>query len=780
MYFNTDRRSTARLTTPRCLPAAVGYFALFACLCALIATPAAAGPIRVSLIVSESTDIEAAATVTASPVIGESAMELPAPVIFETTAPGEATIDLSSDLTWQLNVEAPGYWAPKALIAVGSELREVSIRLVPTAALTARVETADGSEELGELSVRFRLPGEATSKHGAEDEKATCPIVDGRWRCELPSGTFDLRLRAPGFVSHYFWERELAPEATVDLGRIALKPGSSLSGWLVTEDGSPLLPGTKVIARPKATRLGAPRAEARHRSLANETTVTDRGFFHLQGLLPGAYVLDAEQEGYVPLRSMTVVVIEGLPSELLEPLALTRPVALRVTIDPPVDLMGEPWNLTLGHRSGAGQASSGRGDPSGSWTARALRPGPYTLIVANSKGSRLAVEELEVEGPLSEHWVALGFVEVEGAVTLGGEPLPAEVAFGQANGPVSISLRADEEGRFSGSLPRPGAWDVDVRSKSAGVFRRLRAVEVEPADGSDYAWVEIDLPATRIEGEVVDARGHGVARATVLAVPVPTRAGDPAEAPSHIRGDDDGRFVFSGFEPATYRLQAIRIKRDGRQLSEAVEVNLDRHDPPKRVRLILGSQSFRGRVLSGSGGVPGVMVTARALGETPGISVPTARTGPDGRFELSLPAGAGEAELTVLAPGFLFYQRVVAISAGQELPVALQQQGGGTLVIRPNDAIALGGGQGLPRIIRGDGTQLDLGTLSRWAMLNRAPLVGAMLEVPKMPPGAYQVCWPLSLERRAKGDKPHCDEGYLPAHGRLEIAQEHSGRSRTL
>ncbi len=771
---DTRSRTQATLATVRGLLATVG-------LSVLLATAAPATPIRVSLIVDDSASVETAATVTASPVASDSEQELPEPVVFEATAPGEATLDLSPGLTWQLEVEAAGLWARPELIVGGSDLRELSVRMIPTATLIARVETAAGSEQPGELGVRFRSPGETSSAPVAESEKARCPIVESRWRCDVPSGTFDLRLRAPGFVSHYLWERELPPAVTVDLGRVELVPGSSVSGWLVTEDDSPIRQGTKVAAIPQATRPGAPQAEARHRSLANRAAVTDRGFFHLQGLLPGAYVLDAEQEGYVPLRSRTVVVIEGLPSELIEPLVLTRPADLRVTVDPPVDRLGEPWGLTLGQQQSG--ARTGRSEPDGSWTTKALRPGTYTLMVASSQGSRLAVEEVEVEGPATEHWVALDFVEVEGALTLGGEPLAAELAFGRADGPVSIRLQADEEGRFSGSLPRSGNWDVDVRSKSAGISRRLRAIEVEPAAGSDYAWVEIDLPATRIEGEVVDAQGHGVARATVLAVPVPTEVGDPAERPSHVRSEDDGSFVLSGFEPALYRLQAIRIMREGRQLSEPVEVTLDQDDPPRRVRLVLDSQPFRGRVLSGSGGVAGVTVTARALGVTPGISIPAARTGPDGRFELSLPAGAGEAELTVLAPGFLFYRRLVAIPDGQELPITLQQQGGGTLVIRPNDAIVLAGGQGLPWIVREDGTDLDLGTLSRWSMLNRAPPAGAVLEAPKMPSGTYRVCWPLSRERRAEGDKPHCDQGYLPAYGRLEFTQESSedpGPSQTL
>ena len=592
-----------------------------------MATPTAATPVRVSLVVDDLTSGATVATVTASPLVSESEKQLPEPVVFETQAPGETTLDLSPHLTWRLDVAAEGFWVAETLVVVGSDLRELSVRLIPTATLIARVETAQGSKEPGELSVRLRSPGETPTHPGAVDEKLRCPIVEDRWLCEVPSGTFDLRLHAPDFVSHYFWERELPPKTTVDLGRVELVSGSAISGWLVTDDGSPIRPATRVVATPRATQPAARRDEARHRGLANKAAVTERGFFHLRGLPPGAYVLDAEQEGYVLSRMVTVVVAEDSESELEEPLVLTHPADLRVTVEPPVDTLGGPWSLILGQRSsGTGPPSFGSTGPDGSWTAKALTPGTYSLMVRSSQGSRLASEDIEVEGPVTEHWVLLDFVEVEGVVTLGGEPLAARLAFGRADGPVSIRLQADEEGRFSGSLPRPGTWEVDVQSRSAGVFRRLRALEVEPADGSDHAWIDIELPATRIEGEVIDAQGDGVARATVLAVPVPSKAGDPAELPSHTRSGEDGLFVFDGFEPATYRLQAIRAVEGRKQVSEPVEVILDEDDPPRSVRLVLASETpFRGRVLSGGGGIPGVSVVARPLGETAGISLPNAQ-----------------------------------------------------------------------------------------------------------------------------------------------------------
>ena len=744
----------------------------------LLTAPILAAPIQVHLLVEDSESRSTVADLVASPVIGELDKDPPEPISLETEVPGIIELGLERGLTWRLTVRADGLWAPETLILGRSDLQEVSVRLVPTSILIARVETLAGQAEPARLGVRFRSPDQTPAAPGAIDETADCPVEKDQWRCEIPSGTLDLRLRAAGFISHYLWEQKLPPKETVDLGVVKLAPGASISGWLLTDDSSPLRDTTKVIATPQVTQPGTPRAEARHQSLATEARVTDRGFFQLAGLRPGAYVLHAEEKGFVPLRSVAVVVFEASETELQEPLVLTRPAELRVSVDPPVDFRGEPWSLMLVTPTSTEPTSSGRSGPDGTWTAPALKPDRYLLMITDSSGSRVASEEIAVEGTVMDHWVILEFIEVEGLVTLGGEPIEAQIAFGGSSGMTSVRMEADDEGRFHGSLPRPGTWRVDVRSESAGVFRRLRAVEVEPLAGSSRARVDFELPGTRLEGEVVDIDGRGIARATVLAVPVPREPGDPAEFPSHVLTDLDGLFLFDGFEPATYRLQAIRVDSGKKRVSEPVEVSLSEYDPPRLVRLVLAPPvPFRGRVLSGSAGVPGATVFARPIGGGSGISLPSARTSPDGGFELNLPQGSSQAELTILAPGFLFYRQVLAVPETGESPILLEQQGGGTLVIRPVVPFDLSSGRGLPAGIWAEGVAIDLGTLSHWSALNQGPPVGEMIEVPKMPSGTtYRVCWPLSLAKRNDGHDPDCDEGYLPAYGRLEIAQRPSGR----
>ncbi|MCP3963343.1 MAG: carboxypeptidase regulatory-like domain-containing protein [bacterium] len=452
---------------------------------------------------------------------------------------------------------------------------------------------------------------------------------------------------------------------------------------------------------------------------------------------------------------------------------MIRPSELSVGFEPPVDFQGEPWALVLGTLAETETISSGRSAPDGTWRAVGLKPGRYYLIVSDSTGSRVASDEILVGGPMTDHWVILESIEVEGWLTLGKEPIEGEVFFGGSSGMTSIRMGADAEGRFYGTLPRPGAWKVDIRSDSAGVHRRLRSVEVEPAAGSSRARVEIELPGTRLEGDVVDPEGRKVARATVLAVPVPKKQGEPAESPSHTRTQDDGLFHFEGFEPAVYRLQAIRVVSGKKELSEPLEVLLSEDDPFRSVRLVLGRPVlFRGRALSSSGGVPGASVLTTPSGGAATVLIPNVRTDPDGRFELNLPEGSSEVELTILAPGFLFYRRVVAISERGEVPIVLEQQGGGTIEIRPREPVELRGGVGLPYVVRADGMRIDLGTLQLWSSLNHVRSAAGLIEVPMMPTDAYQVCWPLTPDDKAEGRDLDCTEGYLPANGRLTIVQD--------
>lgn len=201
-----------------------------------------------------------------------------------------------------------------------------------------------------------------------------------------------------------------------------------------------------------------------------------------------------------------------------------------------------------------------------------------------------------------------------------------------------------------------------------------------------------------------------------------------------------------------------------------VEVVLSEEVPLQLVRLVLSRPTIlRGRLLFAGGAVPGATVIARPQTRTSGVYLPSAQSGADGRFELSMPEGTTLAELTVMAPGFLFYRQMVAVGGEGAVPIQLEQAGGGTLLIRP--ALETEGGRGYSHVVRADGMRLDFGALSRWSMINQAPSAGETIEIPQMPSGAYTVCWPLALEKRLAGEEQDCEQGYLSPDSRLEMAR---------
>ncbi len=386
--------------------------------------PLSAEPTRIDLLVEGTEEIDGVATLTAIPVMGPAAGNPPEAIATEVDLPGNVTLDLAPGFTWRLHAKAEGFWGAEILVG-GPGSQGGTLRLVPTATLAADLKIRPGAKEPSKLGVRFRLAKGATAGlHAASEAMIECPIEVGRWSCEVPSGTLDLRLHTEGFIAHYFWDRVIAPGVTHPLGALELISGASISGWLKTDDRSPLKPGTSVASVHQTTAAEDPVELRQRRGLAKRVEVTDRGFFHFaSGLAPGAYHLEAEQEGFTPLKSLPVVVTEGAETELAEPLVLTRPAELRIAVDPQVDGLGEPWSLLLLADGTPTPAGAGRTGLDGAWIASDLKPGAYYLTVSDSEGSRVRFEEILVEAGSTEHWVDLELIAVEGRVSLGAEPL---------------------------------------------------------------------------------------------------------------------------------------------------------------------------------------------------------------------------------------------------------------------------------------------------------------------------------------------------------------------
>ena len=462
------------------------------------------------------------------------------------------------------------------------------------------------------------------------------------------------------------------------------------------------------------------------------------------------------KDSYVAATRQPVVVEADSEIEI-ENLVLLRPLDLELRISPATDMAGESWKLMLLNLTARESAGTGATDPEGRWTLPGLSPGKYLLFVANSLGKRMAEEAIDLAPGQTSFEIELRIVWVDGEVSLGDEPLAAKVTFGGVSGGTSIPMASDEQGRFSGWVPREGSWDVDVTCDDPPVFRRFRDVEVKTNEATGIAHVELRLPDTLLEGEVVDDQGRPMPGAAVVIVPIPA-----VENVSYSHTDGDGRFAVRGYVPGLYRLEARVQGPAGTLVSGTVEIELAANAPTASAQLVVRQmQQLRGRVVSEAGGVAGAAILLSEL-ETqglPGMVLPRAETGIDGTFTVEVPAQVRAATLTVLAAGFVLHRQPLVIEPGIELPIALQRQGG-TLVFRLPESP--GEQPRLPRlwVVHDGGSPIDIGLLHRWAGINGLFPSASEIVVPFMPPGSYTVCWRPTPKDEAPADEV-CEHGSL-------------------
>ena len=680
-------------------------------------------------------------------IVAESISVESEPRAFTLPVSGPAELRLPDGL-WTLSVGGERFWAPPAtlraeagvsaemtLYCLGSALVTVDLddRTEPDRVVVDFVETAYRDRD--DVGLRGRLD---------------CRPAGDRWACPVPVGVFDLALRAKQHAPRFLWERSIHRHPAVDLGRVALERGASLTGEVRRADGEPV---------PKSARV---RLERPGRKKVVTAEVSPWGFFLLSGLEPGDYRLRVEAEGFAdaiePVRLQP-----NTEAGLLRPLVLRRPVDVTFRLEPPHDLVGEPWRLDLLDQAPLpSRVAGGRTDDGGLWRAAGLAPGDYRLLVSSADGSRVATHELAVDESTDIVSIEIASVWVEGRVTLGDEPLSATLSFGGRDGIVSVSMVTDDDGRYTGLLPRDGAWAVDVESSDPKIFRRLGGVEVDPLGGS-VARVDIELPDTLIEVEVVDSLGEPVPGASVFAM----RWEPPFESPSGERVDEDGRLLLRGFAPGTFRLEALDHSTGTSRRSDAVEVILDEDAPDASARLMLRETvELTGRLVTARGSaVPGATIHAHATGGAVGLHVPTAESGADGRFRLDLPEGTVQAELTIYAPGFVLERVDVTARPGQEETIVLAPaSAGGTLRLHVPPAA----GRWRPPLrdapeLRRPNRRASAGFASGLYVQGRS-VTADILEVPAMPAGDYSLCLP--------DDPTACEVGLLLPGLVLDLGRE--------
>ena len=492
-----------------------------------------------------------------------------------TVGPGWWTIDLAANRVWRLRAEAPGYWAAEASTAELSAGEDVVLRLFPTGFLRGSLSLAGDGEPPSELMIEFEGDTFTRERTDLPAAGVVCPVGDLKWRCAVPAGRLNVTLRAEFFVAHRLWEVELKPAQVLDVGVFELELGGSIVGAVLADDaGFP--PAESKI---ELLRIGGAQGPAAG-VIPAEATLDSEGLFAFEGLPASRYSVTVSATDYLPATSAAVDVVPGETHELAEPLVLRRAVTLELAFTPTVTPDGDVWEFRVARLDSDSRQIrgnfTGEADVGGYWRKEGLAPGRYGISLLGKVAPRWFSQEIDLESSTLVE-VEIPLVAVEGQVSMGGEPLKADLAFRSTEGQQSVRLQSDESGFFEGLLPAEGEWHVGVNVPSEGLRWDFGAVEVY-ASGSGAAYIDLALPGTVIEGEVADLNGRPVENATVRI----QRRGLERGSRS-FSTDAEGRFRIRGLPPGSISIMA----QSGRLRSSWFQLVLEAGRPVPPLQLVL-------------------------------------------------------------------------------------------------------------------------------------------------------------------------------------------------
>jgi Carboxypeptidase regulatory-like domain len=683
--------------------------------------------------------------------------------VIEAAAPGKLDLDLAPR-RWTLTAKAEGHWSQPAYLDLTGGASSAWITLWPTGTLQGRLRSADrqGLPETIELLFRS-VPTITAAPDAVPPDWLLCPVTEDAWSCELPAGILDVQVASAGFVKQYIWDVAIQAGASADLGTIEMRRGSSVRGWVLTEAGAPAQ-GARIELSPRAAASTPdPVANARLADLIAATTANHRGFFQLAGMKPGDYVLVAEKDSFAPART-TVRVLEDEATEVADPpLTLFAPSVLEVYVDPPAPPGAGLWQAELVqydsdfHRIGV--FAEGPIPADGSWRLERAPTGVFALTLSTSNGDRWVVQKLELGSASGPFFVTIPIVEVRGRVRLGSQPLTARLSFGGKHGSQNVYLATDEEGKFSGLLPRAGNWNVAVEVQELPIRRE---VQVEVEEGEE---LDLEFPDTVVRGVVVNESGDAVPQAIVRV----RNIGQP-ELSADLFVSEAGRFESVGLPTG----RTVLMAEDFQQTSELYELVLEEDREPPEVRLVLRRNAkLEGRVVSEQGGgVPGARVTAMSV-DALSMGHPFLGTDAEGRFETRLPPRSRNLVMTVAAPGYAF--RTFQVPFDDEPLVVSVGHAGGTLILELPESLDLERWDHRRPIVFHGGGIASILSLREWALFHgQSPGSDNRFVIPEVEPGRYAACLaPLEAFRPLlAGANPGlpCVAGDLSIGGELTLS----------
>lgn len=739
----------------------------------LLAARSPAAPLRISLRVQTTPTVSSAdlppsqARLRVSAAAGENGGERPQAVEVSVPVPGQHVLEVAPGPI-QVTVHTEQFWSTPQHTTLGSEGGDVRLDLWPTAEISGRLRPPNGEAMPPQVALRFS-PATGGAPVAKEPQgKLSCPVAEGRFRCHVPAGKMDLRLRAAGFVTHYRWGLSLGLGKPADLGTFALERGASVVGWVGTAGGEPLPKEVAVSLLPAGLATPTrPEEGAQTQLVVERVTPRANGFFSFDGIPPGTYQVEARAASYAPAAE-AVPVLANRESELRDPLLLAPPVPFSLVVDPPMDPDGNPWRLTIGRLSRYQGSLTERREAviaeHGWWEGAGFSPGTHLVRIARQGGDAVLSREVVIgEEPLPIQ-LDIPLVKVLGSLQLGREPLAATIWFGGRRGAVKVETASDDEGHFELLLPNPGRWLVEVAAETPRIRRKLVGVSVPEPRGSAQVEVALRLPATRVRGRVVTEDGTPPQVAVVFAQAEEEHGASEVS----VQAEENGDFELVGLPEGE-----VALKAESRGMeSDFLQLSLQEEREPAPVELVLRAQmEVRGLLMGPDHPVPGGQLTLFPV-QQPGYAAPPIRSDAQGEFTCKLPAGTREVFATYGAPGYGLEVSRVAVAAGQTLILSLGRAAGDLLLAMPENSRELFE-VGAPFLLR-DGVRLLPFWIQSWRALHPSPAAesstSGLFRIPNLAPGNYQLCnvaVPEAGKLDSSGETEQCLSGYLATNAAL-------------
>ncbi|HEX2831768.1 MAG TPA: carboxypeptidase-like regulatory domain-containing protein [Thermoanaerobaculia bacterium] len=569
---------------------------------------------------------------------------------------GGATITVPDDAEIEIVLDSADCWAAPLVAREGGAS---TMRVWRRREIGGPLSLPRGSRS--EVVLRGEI-----SANGLPPTRVTCSASPNAWRCVLPQIPLDLKVSAEDFVPVYFWDLQPGERNR----GLTLERGGSVSGW-VGADGAPL-DGVRVQLTPAAV------AKANERDALRVQTrlASNRGFFQFTGVAAGEYTLTATKRGRA--TGETSLSVAANRESLIDALDLPPLSAVDLRVSPALDPSGQAWQVFLHKRElldrSVRPVAQGVVSVDGAWKKDGLDRGPYLLSVRDASGAIFFERELSIDQPVLVLNADVAVIPIRGTVRAGDTPLEAELRFEAEAG--LVTLRSNEQGEFSGSVPKDGHWNVTVTRIAQGQSTHLQNVAIRKRDDGT-ALVDLTLPSTYLEGKVVDERGQSVADGMVYVM----RKG---RLVAHASLDSGGTFDVLGVEPGELVLFARTTSGDSaevkRELSEGTGALL--------TLIVSKGTTIKGRVRDAAGnGIAGAIVRSIAAA---GRAIEIV-SGPDGQFSFNLGSGSETADVILVAAGFPVKMTTISM---QQPDVVLQPAYGRLHV-------AMGGAPPWPSVRRG-------------------------------------------------------------------------------